>query len=165
MNRRAAIIAVAATLAASPALAADPTGDWTGALRTPTGTLRLGLEVRRDADGEYRASYDDLSQNYRGLPMQPSGPGAPPPFKIDSPYGTMTYFWSPARGAWDGVWREKSGAYPIALARGTIPPVTGLSPVDRIALSVIGGVMLLEAVAIARLLQLRRRRRLRPRPA
>lgn len=165
MNRLAAIIAVVATLWAAPALAADPTGDWTGTLRTPTGALQLGLEVRRDAKGAYQASYDDLSQNYRGLQMQPAGPGTPPPFKIKSPYGTMTYVWNPARGGWDGVWREKGGAYPIALARGTIPPITGLSPVDRIVLTVIGGVMLLEAAAIARLLQLRRRRRLRLRPA
>jgi hypothetical protein len=166
VRRLGALVAAAALLAGTPALAADPAGDWVGTLHTPTGTLKLGLEARRDARGRWQARYDDISQNYRGIPMQSSGPGEPPPFEVRSPYGVMTYAWNPDAGRWGGLWREKGGAYRFALERGTIPPPNGVSPIDRIALSVFGVVMLLEAAAIAWLLRVRsRRRRLRARGA
>ena len=163
MRRLPALLAALALLAASPALAAaDPAGDWTGTLRLPGRDLVLGLEVRRGPDGRWSARYDDISQNYRGFAMRPSGAGDPPPFELKSPFGQMTYAWNPDRGRWEGVWRQKGGVYRLTLARGTIPPAA-ISPLDRLSLGGFVVLMLLEAAGIARLLQLRRRRRLRAR--
>jgi hypothetical protein len=154
--------ALAAVLsAAGPCFAADPAGDWIGTLHAHNDEqTRLGLEVRRGPHG-YTATYEDMTHDFRGKPMTPIATGAAPGFEIKSLFGVYTARWDPQAGAWKGVWRESRGVYPMTLARGPIPAAPPISLPDKIAFEVIAGLILLEAAAIARLLQLRRRRRLK----
>jgi hypothetical protein len=160
MNAIAASLAAAA-LAAAPApapAAADPAGDWTGTLRTRTIDIRVGLELRRTATG-YRGVYDSISQGYWGVPLRPARPDTPLTLQVTNLSGTLSFTWDPAARDWICAWREKAGVYTTILRRGVIPPAPAISPRDRIFLPLLAIVMVLEAAGIARLLQLRRRRK------
>jgi hypothetical protein len=159
MTRLKALALAALLSAAGPCFAADPAGDWIGTLHANHGAqTRLGLEVRPSAGG-YAATYEDMTHDYRGLPMTPTRTGAAPGFQIKSRAGVFSADWDGAAGQWKGVWREASGAYPMALTRGPIPPAPAVATRDKWAIGVFAGLAALEAAGIARLLQLRRRRR------
>jgi hypothetical protein len=160
---RSIVLAVGAfILTAGSCLAADPAGDWVGTLRAYRGEeTRLGMRVSAAPGGGYQATYEDFTHDYRGIPLTPAASGGAPGFRIKTPVGEFTASWDGAAGAWTGVWREKTGAYPISFAHGVIPPAPTVNSRDKVVLGVVGGLILAEGVAIARLLQLRRRRRLK----
>lgn len=170
MNAIVASLAAAAALASAPApapsapAAADPAGDWTGTLHTRTIDIRVGLELRRTATG-YLGVYDSISQGYWGVPLRRAGPDTPLTFQVTNFSGTLSFTWDPAAQDWICAWREKTGVYTTILKRGVIPPAPTVSRQDKIFLPILALVMILEAAGIARLLQLRRRRRLRQRAA
>jgi hypothetical protein len=165
MTRWKALALAALLSAAGPCFAADPAGDWIGTLHAHNDEqTRLGIEVRRGPHG-LTATYEDMTHDYRSLQMTPIGTAAAPAFKITSLIGVYTARWDPQAGAWTGVWRESRGAYPMSLARGAIPPAPAITGRDRITLWITAGLIVLEGVAIARLVQLRRRRRLKALPA
>jgi hypothetical protein len=164
MNAIAASLAAAAALAAAPApTPADPTGDWTGTLQTRTIAIVTGLEIRRTADG-YWGVYDSISQGYWGVPLR-RAPDKPLTLQVTNFDGTLAFTWDPAAKNWICAWHEKGRVYSTILKRGVIPPAPAVSRTDMIALPILALVMILEAVGIARLLQVRRRRRMRQRPA
>lgn len=161
MRRLVSSLALAGALAlsAGPALAADPAGDWRGVLQAHNGRTDLGLEIRA-APGGYRATYEDMTHDARGLPMMAVRDSAPA-FRIDSLYGALSISWDGAAGHWRGVWRDRAGAYAMSFQRGAIPPAPPVPKGLKVTIAVLGGLMLLEAAGIARLLQVRRRWRLR----
>ena len=59
--------AVAANL--TPALAADPTGDWHGAISTPMGDLHVGLSFSRDASGALSGALSSPDQTDQKFPL------------------------------------------------------------------------------------------------
>jgi hypothetical protein len=153
--------AAAFWMAAAPCLAADPAGDWTGVLHARNGEqTQIGIEVRRGAGG-YAVTYEDVTHEARGWPMTATRTGAAPAFRIGFPVGVFTADWDASAGQWRGQWREWSGAYPMELARGAIPPPPPVARGDKITIGVCVALAVLEAAGIARLLQLRRRRRLK----
>ena len=165
MSAIVASLAAAAALATAPAPGpADPTGDWTGTLHTRTIDIAAGLEIRRTPAG-YQAVYDVISQGIWGVHLRRTQPETPLAFAATNLSGTLTFTWDPVAQDWICTWREKAGVYRTTLHRGVIPPAPALSPSDRIFLPIFAVVMILEAVGIARLLQLRRRRRMRQRAA
>ncbi len=158
MNGVAASLAAAAALATAPAPApADPTGDWTGTLHTRTIDIVVGLEFRRTAAG-YRGVYDSISQGYWGVPLRPARRDTPLVQEVTNLSGTLSFTWDPVARDWICTWLEKGLVYRTTLHRGVIPPAPVVSPRDRIFLPLMALIMVLEAVGIARLLQLRRRR-------
>jgi hypothetical protein len=44
-------------------------GTWSGALTTPTGTLRLRLNISKSATGAATGTMDSLDQNANGIPL------------------------------------------------------------------------------------------------
>jgi len=159
MTAIAASLAAAAALAAAPApapTAADPTGDWTGTLHTRTIDIAVGLEIRLTRAG-YHGVYDSISQGYWGVPLRRT-PDKPLTLQVTNFSGTLSFTWDPAAQDWICAWREKGGVYTTILKRGVIPPAPAVSRTDMIALPILALVMILEAIGIARLLQLRRRR-------
>ena len=167
MNRIAAAFAAVAVLALAPVPAtaaadpaANPVGDWIGTLHTPGIDIVAGLEIRRTPEG-YHGVYDVLSQGLWGVPLTPARPDTPLTLEVTNLSGTLAFTWDPKAQDWTCAWRDKTGVYATTLKRGVIPPAPLVSRQDMIALPIMAGVMVLEAVGIARLLQLRRRRRLR----
>jgi hypothetical protein len=167
MNRLAASLAVAAALALAPALVsaadpagANPTGDWIGTMHLSKLDIFAGLEIRRTEKG-YEGVYDAISQGYWGVPLTRARPAAPLTFQVTNLSGTLSFTWDPAGQRWTGDWREKGGVWPFTLKRGPIPPAPLVTGRNGIGLALLGGVALLEAAGIARLLYLRRRRRMR----
>ena len=163
MTRTRAALAAVAALALTPAAAsaaADPSVDFIGTLRTPRGVQTVGLEVRRTPGG-YQGRYDAITLGYRDITLRPAPASSGPAFDYRLSFGALAFHWDPGAGDWAGAWRDKTGAYPMRLRRGVIPPGPAISRVDAISLAVIVSLMVLEAAGIARLLQLRRRRRLR----
>ena len=169
MTRSAAIIAAIVCIVLSAGLAragpaAQPTGDWTGTLRVPDRVVEIGIRVRQTPSG-YRGTYEVIKEQVRNIPLAPVRAVPGPAFEVKSPYGVFESSWDRSRGMWRAEWRTKGKVYPFTLRRGYIPPAPLVSSKDRIVLIVIAAVALLEGAAIARLLQLRRRRRLRARSA
>jgi hypothetical protein len=161
MTRSFAAALLALPLSAGPCLAAEPAGDWVGVLTGSGGSqTRLALEVRPAAHG-YSVTYEDLTHQFRGFPMKPTPADAPASYLLETPSGSLTVRWDVAAGQWQGVWRERSGDYRMSFSPGTIPPAPAITTPDKIVLGVTAGLIVVEGVAIARLLQLRRRRRLR----
>ena len=160
MSRIAAMLATVVVLALVPvraSAAADPAGDWIGAMHARKGDLAVGLEVRRTPEG-YQGRYDDITQGLWRIALRPTPTAASLALENRTSFGTLTFVWDPAGDRWGGVWRDKAGAYPIVLRRGAIPPAPPMSRPDAIILGVFAIVMVLEAAAIARLVRLRRRR-------
>ncbi len=158
MSAIAASLAAAAALASAAAAApADPTGDWTGTLHTRTIDVVAGLEIRRTPAG-YQAIYDVISQGIWGVRLRRTQPEAPLAFAVTNLSGTLTFTWDPAAKDWVCTWLEKGRVYRTTLHRGVISPAPAVSSRDRIFLPILALAMILEAVGIARLLQLRRRR-------
>jgi len=164
MNRIAAAFAAVAVLALAPAPAsaagdpaAEPVGDWIGTLHTPTIDIDAGLEIRRTPQG-YHGVYDAISQGIWGVPLTQARPDAPLTLEVTNRSGTLTFAWDPKARDWTGAWRTKVDVHAMTLRRGAIPPRPLVSPPDMIGIAILSAVMVLEALGIARLLQLRRRR-------
>jgi len=169
MTRTFATLAAAAwmVIAAAPAVAApaaDPAGDWVGQMPTAGRVLETGLRVHRTPQG-YQATYEGISQGYRNVALTPVRAAPGPSFRATSPYGVYAVRWDPAAGAWKGEWRQNGKVFAFALRRGTIPPPSLIPQLARMPLAIVLAVIVLQAAGIARLLQLRRRRRLKAKPA
>jgi hypothetical protein len=163
-RRVSAVLAALCLLLAAPAAwALEPAGEWVGVLHMPKRDYRLGLKVRHDAAGDH-ATYDWLDLGIRNVPLDRVA-GAPGlVFQRGAPQGTFTARWDPAQG-WRGEWLRRGRPYAMTFRPGVLPPPPLVSKADRIAFGVVGVLILAEGVAIARLLQLRRRRRQRGRVA
>jgi hypothetical protein len=158
MNGIAASLAVAAALASTPApVIADPTGDWTGTLHTRTIDIAVGLEIRGAPTG-YRGTYDSISQGIWGVPLRRAQPDTPLTLQVTNFSGTLAFSWDPAAKDWICAWHEQGRVYSTTLKRGVIPPAPAVSRLDMTVLPILALAMILEAIGIARLLQLRRRR-------
>jgi hypothetical protein len=156
---RAVLLALCLLLAAPAAWAAGPTGEWVGTLHMPGRDYRLGLRIRHDASGDH-ATYDWLDLGIRDVSLDRVGGPPDLVFQRSARPGTFTARWDPDRG-WRGEWLRKGHPYPMTFRPGVLPPAPLISQADWIAFSAVGAIILLEGVGIARLLQLRRRRRQR----
>jgi len=159
----ATLIALCLLLAAPAAWALEPTGEWVGTLHMPKRDYRVGLRVRHDAAGDH-VTYDWLDLDIRDVRLDRVEGGPDMVFRRTAPQGTFTARWDAAHG-WTGEWLRKGQPYAMRFRPGVLPPAPLISKADRIAFPIVGLVILVEGVAIARLLQLRRRRRQRQRVA
>jgi hypothetical protein len=60
------VVVFAAALWAQPGVE----GTWQGTLQTPSGSLRLGLHITRNAQGLLTSTLDSIDQGAMGLPVQ-----------------------------------------------------------------------------------------------
>lgn len=157
------LAALVFVLAAPAAWAQEPTGEWVGTLHMPKRDYQVGLQVRRDAAGDH-VTYDWLDLDIRNVSLDRVGAAPAMVFRRAAPQGTFTARWDPGRG-WTGEWLRQGRAYPMRFHPGVLPPVPTISRADQIAFPIIGAVALVEAVLIAWLLRIRRRRRSRKSPA
>jgi hypothetical protein len=163
MKRLACALALAVGLASTPAAAAqppqDPAGEFRGVIHVRKWTYDVGLRVRRTPDG-YAASYDWITLDIWDIPMQGVAARAGPAFERKAPQGTFVARFDPRTG-WRGEWRRWGEVFPMQFRRAPLPPAPLLPRPDRNALIILGGLVLAESAGIARLLQLRRRRKRR----
>jgi hypothetical protein len=159
MTRFLCALVLLASLLAAPAAAqpADPTGEFQGVIHVRKWTYDVGLRVRRTPQG-YAATYDWITLELRDIPMTPIAGGAGPAFERRSPQGVFVARFEPTTG-WRGEWRRWGEVFPMSFHRTVLPPAPLLPRPDRIALIVLGVLIVVQGAGIAWLLRLRWRRR------
>lgn len=124
------IAALLLTLAASPALAEDATGDWLGTLQvSPTVSLRLAVHVATEPDGSLTGTLDSLDQGAMGMKLTEIE-AAPDrlAFKVPIIGGAYSAIWDKKAAAWAGTWTQGGADLPLILTRGTAAPAPAPPP-------------------------------------
>ena len=113
---------IALFLGGAPALAAPPAaleGDWSGALQTPRGDLRLVLHVRSGAGG-VAVVVDSPDQGVTGLAADHARyENGSLVFEIPSVHGRYEGHWDDARQILAGIWTQNGATLALDLGRGT----------------------------------------------
>lgn len=114
--------------APAAATAADGTGDWVGAIKSPD--LRIGFHIKGDAKG-YAGVLDSPDQGVYDLPLD-HVTLAGDALSLDVPKIKATYqaHWDPAARQWVGTWAQAGSTWPLALSRGVYPPGTTVAGLD-----------------------------------
>ena len=128
-----AAVLILAILPAGAAMAADPTGDWIGMMKTPTyGDLTMALHLRK-APGGYEGTVDDITLGYRDLALKGvEASGERLAFDIPDARARFEATWDAAAGQWAGVWKAPGVEQGLALrlARGVSPPNPSVPGLD-----------------------------------
>ncbi|MBS0364041.1 MAG: alpha/beta hydrolase [Proteobacteria bacterium] len=104
--------------------APDAAGAWHGAVATPAGDLRLGLNLTRDASGQLTGAITSPDQAPEPIPVaNVTAADGRLAFDVPEIHGRYEATWNPTAQTWDGTWRQ-GAALKLVLAKG---PVTALN--------------------------------------
>ena len=120
-------------LAAAPALAETPVGDWTGVAPMRSGACRIAIHVRAEPDGVLVGTADSPDQGafHVILANVQAGRGD---LSFDLPFdgGHFEGRWSPQAQAWTGSWVQGQSVAPLDLRRGRLerPQLASIAGLD-----------------------------------
>jgi len=125
MGLRGLALSLVFGLAAGPALAVDPTGDWTGLL---AGHLHADLHLSAKVGGGLAGVLDIPDQGVGDIPLtEVTATATTLTFK--APMGAAFQgAWDPVKSAWVGVVNQGGAALPLSLTRGVAPRPTSTCP-------------------------------------
>jgi CubicO group peptidase (beta-lactamase class C family) len=105
---------------ASPALAQDATGYWRGTLKvTEQVTLRIGVHVEQAADGALGGTLDSPDQHAFDPPLAGvTEHDDTLAFTLPMLAASYSATWDASAHAWNGMWRQAGGSWPLVLTAG-----------------------------------------------
>ena len=108
---------------ASPAMTQQAVGEWHGKLSVGAASLRIGLSVKRNADGTLAGTLVSPDQGGQRIPTDPvTLSGNTLSFTIPSIKASFVAAWDPARQAWAGTWTQGM-SFPLLLLPGAAAAV------------------------------------------
>jgi hypothetical protein len=123
---------VCAMLAAVPALAETPVGDWNGVAPMPSGDVRIAFHVQPGPGGELIGTADTPDQGaFHLILANVTAAGDNLSFDLPLAAGHFAGRWSPSAHEWVGLWSDGGSTLPLTLHRGRLarpsqPTIAGL---------------------------------------
>lgn len=113
---------VCAVLAASPALAETPVGDWAGVAAMRSGAVRIAIHLRAEPDGVLVGAADSPDQGaFHVLLANVQASGDELSFDLPVDGGHFEGRWDTQAQAWTGSWIQGQSQVPLDLRRGQLP--------------------------------------------
>jgi hypothetical protein len=126
---------------AGASFAADPSGDWLGAITVGPGlTFHEAVHIEKTPEGVYSGTLDTLDRASFGIPL---GNVAADADTLSFPAATQpvaTYRakWDAAAGQWVGQWTQSGQTLPLILTHGVAAPKPVVSGLDDVWDGVLG---------------------------
>jgi len=134
MTRRLAglIAGLAMAFTAHAASAQQAAGDWLGTLTvSPTLVFHLAVHLAKTAQGAYSGAVDSLDRGAFDVPLADVvSSGGALSFTVPSLKASYAGKWDPAAGAWDGMWTQTQGTWPLKLSPGVAAPLPTVAGLD-----------------------------------
>ncbi len=118
---------------AGASFAADPSGDWLGAITVGPGlTFHEAFHIAKAPQGGYSGTLDSLDRAVFGVPLGDITADADSlSFTAAThPAAIYTAKWDAASGQWAGHWTQGGQTFPLTLARGFATPKPVVSGLD-----------------------------------
>jgi alpha-beta hydrolase superfamily lysophospholipase len=126
---------------AGASFAADPSGDWLGAITAGPGlTFHEAFHISKAPQGGYSGTLDSLDRAVFGIPLGDITANADSlSFTVAThPAAIYTAKWDAASGQWAGRWTQSGQTFPLTLARGFATPKPVVSGLDGVWEGVLG---------------------------
>ena len=132
---------ICAALAAAPALAETPVGDWTGVAAMRSGACRIAIHLRAEPDGVLVGTADSPDQGAFHVVLvnvRASGDGLS--FDLPIEGGHFEGRWSEQDRSWVGSWTQGPSTVALDLSRGRLerPQQASISGLDGDWTGVVG---------------------------
>jgi hypothetical protein len=112
---------VCALLAAAPALAETPVGDWAGVAPMRSGACRIAIHVRAEPDGVLVGTADSPDQGaFHVILANVRADRNALSFDLPVDGGHFEGRWNPRAQAWTGSWMQGQSVAPLDLRRGLL---------------------------------------------
>jgi|GEM_PF-4320708 len=114
MSRLAVVaVLVASTLAGSATAAQNLAGDWSGTLRSASGSRHIAVHIHADARGGYVGTLDS-TEAPGSVPLE-SVSGRADLLAFSAPGVSFQGKWDASAAEWRGSWKEANASQPLSL--------------------------------------------------